>query len=230
MDLKTMIFAFVIAVSSGISLDAGTVQSTQKTKIASLYDAVKTCNIAEVKKFFNNNPNTDIDEVDETIFLRPTAIYLACCYCRESINIVVYLKDRGADINKTNYLDWTPLHAAAYNDTLDLAKYLVENNADIYKVNKDYGETPGQTEYKFPHPGIRNTAKYLFHVKNYFENLTIVTEDNVNEQGQLINPITIPNYKKLDLLPVVVKKKLQMSLFRDERIRKKLHDSDFLFI
>lgn len=223
-SLKTMI---LLTIFLGIStLRAGTTQSTQKTKIVSLHETVRTGNIKKVKKFLKNNPKTDINMLDQA-YTRGTALYWAICY-KVPLEIVEYLIQRDADINKATYWGWTPLHSAVYNDYLDAARLLVEYGADINKTNNDYKQTPLQTT---PCPGLKDrTIKYLEHVKNYFDDLVVAREQNqINDSEEIHISNMRPNYNKLDLLPIVIQKKRQMTLFRNEKIQKKLHNSHFLF-
>ena len=47
------------------------------------------------------------------------------------------LVDGGADVNATDSELWTPLHAAATCNHLDLVQYLIANGADLLAVNSD---------------------------------------------------------------------------------------------
>ena len=49
------------------------------------------------------------------------------------IEIVKYLTEHGADVNKCRENGWTPLHAVSENGHLESVKLLVKNGADINK-------------------------------------------------------------------------------------------------
>jgi ankyrin repeat protein len=47
------------------------------------------------------------------------------------LEIVKFLVEVGADINKQDFDGWTPLHAASANGHLGVCRYLCENSADL---------------------------------------------------------------------------------------------------
>ena len=53
-----------------------------------------------------------------------TPLYIACK--NGNINVVKYLVENGADINKKNKDKWTPLFIACYKEHIPIVKYLVE--------------------------------------------------------------------------------------------------------
>ena len=57
----------------------------------------------------------------------------------ESLSVVEYLIEKGADVNAKNKYGYTSLH---YATTLEVAKTLVEHGSDIESVDNDYGYTP----------------------------------------------------------------------------------------
>jgi len=55
---------------------------------------------------------------------------------RNKIDIIKGLLEHGADINKGDMYDDTPLIKACKYDEIDTVKYLIEQGADINKENK----------------------------------------------------------------------------------------------
>lgn len=55
--------------------------------------------------------------------------------------MVEFLVEHGADVNRGDNEGWTPLHATASCGFLSIAKYLIENGANVAAVNCD-GELP----------------------------------------------------------------------------------------
>lgn len=59
----------------------------------------------------------------------------------DNLDMVEFLVEHGADVNRGDNEGWTPLHATANCGFLYIAKYLVEKGANIAAVNND-GEIP----------------------------------------------------------------------------------------
>uniref|UniRef100_A0A182FC99 ANK_REP_REGION domain-containing protein n=1 Tax=Anopheles albimanus TaxID=7167 RepID=A0A182FC99_ANOAL len=55
--------------------------------------------------------------------------------------MVEFLVQKGADVNRKDNEGWTPLHATASCGFLSIARYLIENGADLAAINSD-GELP----------------------------------------------------------------------------------------
>lgn len=55
--------------------------------------------------------------------------------------MVEFLIAQGADVNKKDNEGWTPLHVTASCDILSIARYLIENGADLASINSD-GDLP----------------------------------------------------------------------------------------
>ncbi|KAH8312999.1 hypothetical protein KR067_007634, partial [Drosophila pandora] len=55
----------------------------------------------------------------------------------DNLDMVEFLVERGADINRQDNEGWTPLHATASCGFMSIARYLVENGADVAAVNSD---------------------------------------------------------------------------------------------
>jgi len=51
-------------------------------------------------------------------------------------NLVHYLIEKGADLNKEDKHGMTPLFIACKNENENLVKYLIEHGADVNKENK----------------------------------------------------------------------------------------------
>jgi uncharacterized protein len=91
----------------------------------------------EVKRLFALNPGI-INELDRE---HDTAIMKACRDCN-SVNVVAFLLENGANINDKEYrdlIDQTPLIIAAFNGCTDIVKMLLDAGANIEHKN-DQGE------------------------------------------------------------------------------------------
>lgn len=51
--------------------------------------------------------------------------------------MVEFLVQNGADVNRQDNEGWTPLHATASCGFNSIARYLVENGADLAAINSD---------------------------------------------------------------------------------------------
>jgi len=61
---------------------------------------------------------------------------------RDRRDMVEYLLDNGADIDKTDGVGWTPLMEAIMDDMPELVKYLVEKGADKTIANQRGATAP----------------------------------------------------------------------------------------
>jgi ankyrin repeat protein len=61
------------------------------------------------------------------------------------LEIVKFLVECGADLNKQDFDGWTPLHAASANGHLGVCRYLCERNADL--SIKSYDDEMVDTNY-----------------------------------------------------------------------------------
>ncbi|CAH1389685.1 unnamed protein product [Nezara viridula] len=59
----------------------------------------------------------------------------------DNLELVEFLVENGADVNKGDNEGWTPLHATASCGFLSIARYLIEKGANVAAVNND-GELP----------------------------------------------------------------------------------------
>ncbi|RVE52185.1 hypothetical protein evm_003104 [Chilo suppressalis] len=69
-----------------------------------------------------------------------SAVCLQACI-DDNLDMVEFLVTHGADVNRGDNEGWTPLHATASCGFLSIARYLLENGADVAAVNCD-GELP----------------------------------------------------------------------------------------
>lgn len=201
---KLMLFVFLTTLLNNSLLNAGI-----------LYDAVKTGRLEMVKEVFKEYPNIDVNETNTNTW---TSLHLAACVGYS--DIVVFLIEQGADINKAAYAGETPLHAASFWNRLSSVKCLVEHGADISLKN-------ARNSLAYDITNIKSIKSYFTYVQNYFDNCVIVTEQTIGADGQPIKPETIPNY---ELLSVVVKKKsvFQNSLCSNPKIKNDIN-THFLY-
>ncbi|KAF9817201.1 hypothetical protein SFRURICE_013989 [Spodoptera frugiperda] len=73
--------------------------------------------------------------------LHKTSICLFQACIDDNLDMVEFLVTHGADVNRGDNEGWTPLHATASCGFLSIARYLLENGADVAAVNYD-GELP----------------------------------------------------------------------------------------
>uniref|UniRef100_A0A182WKS2 ANK_REP_REGION domain-containing protein n=1 Tax=Anopheles minimus TaxID=112268 RepID=A0A182WKS2_9DIPT len=55
----------------------------------------------------------------------------------DNLDMVEFLVQKGADVNRKDNEGWTPLHATASCGFLSIARYLIENGADLASINSD---------------------------------------------------------------------------------------------
>ncbi|CAG9334798.1 unnamed protein product [Blepharisma stoltei] len=89
--------------------------------------AVKLGNIQIVKEL---SKNSDINQCNKA---GQNLVFLACWYNRR--DILKYLIELGADINKEDCRQWTPLMVSAYNSHKEIVEILIRNGADIDKCD-----------------------------------------------------------------------------------------------
>jgi ankyrin repeat protein len=65
-------------------------------------------------------------------------LFMACKGGNE--NLVKYLVELGADVNKENKFNETPLYCACRKGNEKIVKYLIEHGANVNRVNQ-YNET-----------------------------------------------------------------------------------------
>ena len=64
----------------------------------------------------------------------------------DSLEAVKTLIDLGLDVNATGEFDWAPVHTASFQGLNQVIEYLVEEGADVNKVDR-YGQTPLSISY-----------------------------------------------------------------------------------
>ena len=96
--------------------------------------AAQNGDLNEVKRLFALNPGI-INEKDRE---HDTAIMKACRNCN-TVNVVAFLLENGANINDRDTIDQTPLIIAAFNGCTDIVRMLLDAGADIEHKN-DQGE------------------------------------------------------------------------------------------
>jgi len=97
-------------------------------------------------------------------------------------NIVKYLVDHGAYINKQNEYGETSLHYACRNGNENIVKYLVEHGADINKQNS-FHETPLHIACM---SGSENIVEYLIEKGVEVDKMIVIRKgkywnDNINK-------------------------------------------------
>lgn len=97
------------------------------------FKAAKTAELDTMQKLvsFFQSDRTFIDSKE--LGSGNTALHIACR--QGHFDIVQYLLEKGADINATNNMNFTPFFAAVGNKKKGVAELLIEWGADIYKKN-----------------------------------------------------------------------------------------------
>ena len=101
----------------------------EKTKMGTLFDAVRRGDLTEVERLLNEG--ADLNARDERDGRDDTPLHWACIFGRP--HIVRLLLDRGADVGARDEYDRTPLHYAgiySHPDT-DVVRLLLDRGADI---------------------------------------------------------------------------------------------------
>lgn len=100
---------------------------------------------AKHKEYLENNPGVDINCVDEFFLYAP--LHYFCLYVTIfNENDVIYLVERGANINQSSRNKNTPLaiavgHIKKEDSAYHMAKYLIKHGAEVDVVN-EYNITP----------------------------------------------------------------------------------------
>lgn len=90
--------------------------------------AAKEGNLVLVKYFLKKGAYLEFHDDNGT------ALHYACSSCEDSIDIVKYLIEKGANVNAVNFWSKTPLDVAA---TTDIEKYLIKHGAKTGKEIKN---------------------------------------------------------------------------------------------
>jgi ankyrin repeat protein len=77
-----------------------------------------------------------------TDFARPRSLQER----EDSLEAVKMLVELGLDVNATGEFDWTAVHMASFQGLNDVVRYLVEEGADVNKMDR-YGQTPLSISY-----------------------------------------------------------------------------------
>ncbi|MCP5062773.1 MAG: hypothetical protein GY936_09940 [Ignavibacteriae bacterium] len=111
-----------------IEYDKGIIIVNQKNK--PLIDAVRKNDIQSVEKYLNKKNSNTIDEAGTSLLIIASK--------NGYINIVKLLLQNGANINAMNLAGHTALNKAVWLKKNRIAKYLIEQGADINKTDKHF--------------------------------------------------------------------------------------------
>ncbi|GFS21537.1 ankyrin-3 [Elysia marginata] len=84
----------------------------------------------------------DVNTVCDFNFRRPALLIALRNREVNLLNMVTFLVERGAHVNRTTPLDSPLVTALEFNCELDVLRYLLEQGADVNEVGNDDGETP----------------------------------------------------------------------------------------
>jgi ankyrin repeat protein len=99
--------------------------SFSRSALSSLCEEIRNGNFENVRFLIEIQPNLAFDTDDNAVFL----IHWAVSWGHEEI--VLYLLEKGANVNARASIGWTPLYAAGLESQSRIANLPIENGADI---------------------------------------------------------------------------------------------------
>uniref|UniRef100_A0A7E4UX86 ANK_REP_REGION domain-containing protein n=1 Tax=Panagrellus redivivus TaxID=6233 RepID=A0A7E4UX86_PANRE len=98
--------------------------------VKSLYEAVAREDLTEAEKLLRDK--ADPNEIGG---LGYPALNL--CIIKRNEQLVRLLLHYNADVNATDFRLWTPLHVAVATKNIDIARFLIDNGANVLAINED---------------------------------------------------------------------------------------------
>ncbi len=129
--LKTFLPVLILLTLTGYDLNAA-----NKPSDISLYEAVKTSNISELKKLIAGGADINqflLESYSEGN--QPTALLFAVA--NRDMPLVKFLLANGADIEARNNLNMTAVGIAVWINDFAMVKFLVEKGANIHVTRRD---------------------------------------------------------------------------------------------
>jgi ankyrin repeat protein len=116
----------------------------------SIHDQIAQGELEEAQGFIQSDPN-QLEKLDS---MKKTPLHSAVIYNR--LEMIVFLLERGAEIEPTDVTGMTPLHYSAFLGRRKAAQILIQHNASVEATDR-FGDTPLHSAAMKNQVGMVNT-------------------------------------------------------------------------